>query len=157
MLFAPIITLRIALALHTTSENLEIAIALLDRDFLTYTKYKSWHLGRELATQIHTCLLDCFDGYEWSDIAFIAIAKGVGGFTSTRIGVVLARTLGEQLNAPVYAVDCRTIQEHAEQNQTTQEQVAQALGVSLLAIAHRQWQKGIYPKWWDALPEYDSE
>jgi tRNA threonylcarbamoyladenosine biosynthesis protein TsaB len=152
MLFAPIITLRIALALHTTTENLEIAIALLDRETLTYTKSKSWHLGRELATQIHTCLLDCFDGYEWSDLAFMAIAKGVGGFTSTRIGIVLARTLGEQLNIPVYAVDCRTIQEHAEIDSP-----AKSLGVSLLAIAHDQWQQNIYPNWYEALPVYDSE
>ncbi|MEL6164981.1 MAG: tRNA (adenosine(37)-N6)-threonylcarbamoyltransferase complex dimerization subunit type 1 TsaB, partial [Cyanobacteria bacterium J06628_3] len=40
----------------------------------------------------------------WADMTFIAVARGPGGFTGTRIGVVAARTLGQQLNIPVFGV-----------------------------------------------------
>jgi len=160
--------LSIVLALHTTTENLEIAIAYLDGDTLTHelthVRQQSWHLGRELATQIHTCLTEfchSYDmGFKWSDVAFIAIAKGVGGYTSTRIGIVLARTLGEQLDVPVYAIDCDVIQQNALQNDwqtSSQTQTQQSLGLSLLSIAYHQWQQKIYPNWSEALPVYSSD
>ncbi|MBE9011983.1 tRNA (adenosine(37)-N6)-threonylcarbamoyltransferase complex dimerization subunit type 1 TsaB, partial [Pseudanabaenaceae cyanobacterium LEGE 13415] len=38
----------------------------------------------------------------WKDLAFIAVAIGPGGFTGTRIGVVAARTLAQQLELPLF-------------------------------------------------------
>jgi tRNA threonylcarbamoyl adenosine modification protein YeaZ len=40
----------------------------------------------------------------WQDLAFIAVAKGPGGFTGTRIGVVTARTLAQQLDIPLFGI-----------------------------------------------------
>jgi len=40
----------------------------------------------------------------WSDLTFLAVAKGPGGFTGTRIGVVTARTLAQQLDIPLFAI-----------------------------------------------------
>lgn len=46
---------------------------------------------------------------DWWDIVYVAVATGVGSFTGTRVGVVLARTLGQQLDIPVYGVPSREI------------------------------------------------
>jgi len=141
--------IKIALALHTTTETLELAIAAIDTDgsSLMQLKHGKWVLGRELSNQIHTCLSDFMQGYNWTDITFVAIASGVGSFTSTRIGIVVARTLGEQLNIPVYAIACQDIE--------SQAQVAGgSSAVSLLEISYQQWLQGIYSHWLTALPLY---
>ncbi len=143
-----------ALALHTTTADLSMAIATVDLSnslHLQHIKEQSWHLGRELSTQVHIYLSNFMEGVDWSDVAFIAIAKGVGSFTGTRIGIVLARTLAEQLDIPVYAVSCEVILQYAQRSQPSL-----ALSESLLEVAYSQWQQGIYPNWTEALPEYSS-
>ncbi len=146
------------LALHTTTEILNLAIAQLDERVedrsdhaLLYLKQQSWQLGRDLSTRIHILLAEFMDSYDWSDLAFIAIAKGVGSFTGTRIGIVLARTLGEQLAIPVYAIGCDEI---LQRSQAWQE--PQSLGQSLLFIAQEQWIQSQYPHWSEALPLYSE-
>ena len=149
-------TTSFALALHTTTTKLELAIAEInqnsDRNPQIYSihKQQSWELGRELSVQLHDCLGLFVGDNSWTDFAFLAIATGIGSFTGTRIGIVVARTIGEQLNIPVYGIDCQTIVSRAQQSKP-----ALSLSESLLAIAHDQWQAGIYPGWQDALPIYE--
>ena len=108
-------TTSFALALHTTTTKLELAIAEInqnsDRNPQIYSihKQQSWELGRELSVQLHDCLGLFVGDNSWTDFAFLAIATGIGSFTGTRIGIVVARTIGEQLNIPVYGIDCQTI------------------------------------------------
>ena len=145
-------TISFALALHTTTTKLELAIAKVDRNSQIYITYKqqSWELGRELSVQLNDCL-DLFVGdILWSDFAFLAIATGIGSFTGTRIGIVVARTLGEQLNIPVYGIDCASIITRSQQSNPPL-----SLGESLLAIAYDRWQVGIYSNWQDVLPLYE--
>ena len=40
----------------------------------------------------------------WQDLGWLAVANGPGGFTGTRLAVVTARTLGQQLNLPVFTI-----------------------------------------------------
>ena len=134
-------TKSFALALHTTTTRLEIAIAEInpnsDRNSQTYIihKQQSWELGRELSLQLHDCLNMFVGDLAWTDFAFLAIATGLGSFTGTRIGVVVAKTLGEQLDIPVYGVDCDAIVARSQQSESSL-----SLSASLLAIAHDRWQ-----------------
>ncbi|MBD2188489.1 hypothetical protein [Pseudanabaena mucicola] len=149
-------TQKFALALHTTTTKLELAIAEVnpnsDRSSQIYIirKQQSWELGRELSVQLHDCLSVFMDDIAWIDVAFLAIATGIGSFTGTRIGVVVARTIAEQLNVPLYGIDCNTIERQSQQSEPPL-----SLSESLLSIAHEQWQSGIYPSWQDILPIYE--
>ncbi|MBD2385163.1 tRNA (adenosine(37)-N6)-threonylcarbamoyltransferase complex dimerization subunit type 1 TsaB [Cylindrospermum sp. FACHB-282] len=95
-----LLTTKCALAMHTTTPELGLAIS----NFAGNTHSQVWNLGRDLSSYIHQYLIDFIKPHIWSDMAFIAVAKGPGGFTGSRIGVVTARTLGQQLEIPVFAV-----------------------------------------------------
>lgn len=91
---------KYALALHTTTPELGLAIS----NFACDTRSSVWNLERELSSQMHQLLIDFIKPQQWQDLAFIAVAKGPGGYTGTRIGLVTARTLGQQLNIPVFGI-----------------------------------------------------
>ncbi|MCC5634599.1 tRNA (adenosine(37)-N6)-threonylcarbamoyltransferase complex dimerization subunit type 1 TsaB [Nostoc sp. CHAB 5844] len=102
-MISPLITFpanKYALSLHTTTPELGLAISNL----AGATRSNVWNLGRDLSSYLHQYLIDFIQPQTWSDLAFIAVTKGPGGFTGTRIGVVAARTLGQQLNIPVFAI-----------------------------------------------------
>ncbi|MDA0865626.1 MAG: tRNA (adenosine(37)-N6)-threonylcarbamoyltransferase complex dimerization subunit type 1 TsaB, partial [Cyanobacteria bacterium] len=59
---------------------------------------------RDLSRYLHTYVRDFIQPYRWAEFDFLAVAKGPGGFTGTRIGVVMARTLAQQLEIPLFGV-----------------------------------------------------
>jgi len=60
------------LALHTTSPQLGLAISNFQSDHRAAT----WDLGRDLSTHLHQHLSEFLLPNAWSDVAFIAVAKG---------------------------------------------------------------------------------
>jgi len=88
------------LALHTTSGELGLSIA----DDTQKTRSQSWNLGRDLGKYLHQKLAKFIEPSTWQDLEFIAVAKGPGSYTSTRIGIITAKTLAQQLNIPVYGI-----------------------------------------------------
>jgi tRNA threonylcarbamoyl adenosine modification protein YeaZ len=91
---------KYALSLHTTTPELGLAIS----NFAGETRSQVWNLGRDLSSYVHQYLVEFIQAQTWADLAFIAVAKGPGGFTGARIGLVLARTLGQQLDIPVFGI-----------------------------------------------------
>ena len=89
-----------ALAIHTSSPDLGLTIANLDGNARSSVQ----NLGRDLSSSLHSHLTEFLKPQTWKDLALIAVAIGPGGFTGTRIGVVAARTLAQQLEIPLFGV-----------------------------------------------------
>jgi tRNA threonylcarbamoyl adenosine modification protein YeaZ len=92
--------MKYGLALHTSSPALGLAISSNADD----VRCQTWDLGRETSNYLHPYLLKFLTPQTWQDLGWIAVANGPGGFTGTRLAVVTARTLGEQLNLPVFTI-----------------------------------------------------
>ena len=88
------------LAIHTTSPQLGLAISNFTGDI----RLDNWDLGLDLSTYLHQYLSEFIAPQTWQDLGFIAVAKGPGSFTATRIGMVTARTLAQQLDIPLFAI-----------------------------------------------------
>lgn len=91
---------KYGLALHTTSPQLGLALD----NFAGDRRSQTWDLGRELGNQLHQKLLEIIAAQSWQDLGFLAVAIGPGSFTGTRLGVVTARTLAQQLDLPLVGV-----------------------------------------------------
>ncbi len=88
------------LSLHTNTPQLGLTINNFAGDY----RSQILDLGRDISSLLHQYLIDFISPQTWSNIAFLAVAKGPGGFTGTRIGIVTARTISQQLNIPVYPI-----------------------------------------------------
>ena len=94
----------LGLAIHTTSPQLGLMLQSVEGTDAADQRHQIWDLGREVSSQIHVKLMAFISPYTWQDLSFVAIAKGPGGFTGTRVGVVAARTLAQQLEIPLFGV-----------------------------------------------------
>ncbi len=101
------------LALHTSTLELGLTIASLESSdgnqtydhYLHHAKRTSiWDLGRETSNLLHTYMLEFIAPQTWQELAWIAIGHGPGGFTGTRLAAVTAKTMGQQLQIPVYGI-----------------------------------------------------
>lgn len=91
---------KYGLAFHTTTSQLGISLS----NFVDNNRSQVWDLGRDLSVYLHQSLGEILQPQTWQDLEFIAVAKGPGGFTGTRIGVVAARTLAQQLDIPLFGI-----------------------------------------------------
>jgi tRNA threonylcarbamoyl adenosine modification protein YeaZ len=88
------------LAIHTSSPALGLAIG----NGAENIRCQTWDLGRETSNYLHSHLLDFLTPQTWQDLGWIAVANGPGGFTGTRLAVVTARTLAQQLDLPILTI-----------------------------------------------------
>ncbi len=121
----------LGLAIHTASPHLGLAL----NDFAGEDRHQTWDFGRDLSAHLHHTLGDFIRPYAWGDLSFLAVARGPGGFTGTRIGVVTARTLAQQLDIPLFGISTLAAVAQAalvQQNLLTMESVP-AIAVDMRA------------------------
>lgn len=92
---------RWLLAMHSSSETLGLAVANVE-DPAQEPRILSRPMGRQLTNGLIPAVEELLPRTEWSEIARLAVSTGPGGFTGTRLTVVMARTLAQQLGCPLH-------------------------------------------------------
>jgi len=121
----------LGLAIHTASPQLGLALG----DFAGEARSQTWDFGRDLSTHLHNTLGNFIAPHVWTDLSFLAVARGPGGFTGTRIGVVTARTLAQQLDIPLFGIStlAAVAQAALTQNDLSTRQPSPAIAVDMRA------------------------
>ena len=88
------------LALHSSTPVLGVA-ALDLNDPPASRRVLTRPAGRELTNSLPAAVQDVLPASQWPGIIRLAVATGPGGFTGTRLTVVMARTLAQQLGSPL--------------------------------------------------------
>lgn len=100
-------TTGVLLALHSSSDTLAVGVqesapsAAADRPAPLVREFP---LGRSLSNELFACVEQVLPAHRWGEIVRLAVATGPGGFTGTRLTVVMARTLAQQLAIPLDGV-----------------------------------------------------
>jgi tRNA threonylcarbamoyl adenosine modification protein YeaZ len=121
----------LGLAIHTCSPALGLALDTFEGD----ARHHTWAFGRDLSAHLHVTLQTFLQPYTWADLTFLAVARGPGGFTGTRIGVVTARTLAQQLDIPLFGIStlAAVAQAEAETDAWANHQPSPYLAVDMRA------------------------
>lgn len=91
------------LALHSSSDVLGVGVRWLEGGSGA-GEVRAFPLGRGLSNQLLSCVEQVLPAHLWPQLTRLAVATGPGGFTGTRLTVVLARTLAQQLQRPLDGV-----------------------------------------------------
>lgn len=90
------------LALHSSTAELGVGLRRLDGS--GEDRIATFPLGRALANRLLSCVEEVLPAADWPALGRLAVATGPGGFTGTRLTVVFARTLAQQLLLPLDGV-----------------------------------------------------
>ncbi len=91
------------LALHSSGEGFGVGVLPWPAPdpLLSQMRLEHFATGRDLSNRLLPCLESVLPAHEWPRLRRLAVAIGPGGFTSTRLTVVLARTLAQQADLPL--------------------------------------------------------
>ena len=90
------------LALHSSSDTLAVGVCPLGDGEATASRCAAFPLGRSLSQALLRCVEEVLPAAQWPRLARLVVATGPGGFTGTRLTVVMARTLAQQLTIPLH-------------------------------------------------------
>ena len=98
------------LALHSSSETFALAVQAQAGDHPA--QVASFPLGRRLSNDLLACVEELLPADQWRRIGRLVVATGPGGFTGTRLTVVFARTLAQQLDVPLHGYSSFLLMAH---------------------------------------------
>ena len=116
------------LALHSSTETLGIALVGAEAP-IQEARVSCRSLGRALTNELVISLQQLLPADQWTGIRRLAVATGPGGFTGTRLTVVLARTLAQQLGVPLHGVSSFALMAPRLRNQLPQQQQQQPFSI----------------------------
>jgi tRNA threonylcarbamoyl adenosine modification protein YeaZ len=95
------------LALHSSSETLAVGCGGLSTGHAPQAAAVAaacavFPLGRGLSNALFGCVEQVLPADQWPRLARLVVATGPGGFTGTRLTLVMARTLAQQLAIPLH-------------------------------------------------------
>lgn len=130
------------LGIHTATPVLGLAWLPVGESRCQQAIQRCWDLDRKLAAELHICLQGFVAERGWGSIAGIAVAVGPGSFTGCRLGVTVARSLGRNLDLPVYGIT--TLAAWAGQTLSQKQHVSETDVVIRLDAQRGEWYGGIY-------------
>ncbi len=109
------------LALHSSSKTLGVASTDLTNPKHTI-RSATFPLGRNLSNCLLSCVEEVLPASQWSKLSRIAVATGPGSFTGTRLTIVMARTLAQQIDCPLDGVSSFALMAHRLVSELTVEE-----------------------------------
>ncbi len=94
---------KFLLALHSSTESLGIGLTELNNHNQP-SQSSTIKIGRNLSNYLFRSIEEIFPSVSWQQIARLAVATGPGGFTGTRMTLIFARTIAQQLKCPIDGV-----------------------------------------------------
>ncbi len=94
---------KFLLALHSSTEKLGIGLVDLNDHKQTF-KNSTISIGRDLSNYLFRSIEEIFPSITWNQIARLIVATGPGGFTGTRLTIIFARTIAQQLQCPIHGI-----------------------------------------------------
>ena len=109
------------LALHSCSESFGIALKDPENQN-TILKSEVFNIGRSLSNKLFSCIETILPRKFWKQIIRIAVAKGPGSFTSTRLTISMARTISQQVHCQLdsmssFHIMAQRLYKNLDQNQ----------------------------------------
>ena len=97
---------NLVLALHSCSETFGVGLQALSQadQPAAAARMETFPAGRHLSNRLLECVETVLPARDWPRLVRLGVATGPGGFTGTRLSVVMARTLAQQLELPLDGV-----------------------------------------------------
>ena len=117
------------MALHSSTERFGVAV----HDPMSSSEPSAVEVfddGRGLSNTLISRVSAMLPRERWTHLNGLAVATGPGGFTGTRLSVVMARTLAEQLHCPLLGISSFALMAPRLHNQLPVEQRGQSFWIA---------------------------
>ena len=117
------------MALHSSTERFGVAV----HDPMSSSEPSAVQVfddGRGLSNTLITRVSAMLPRERWTQLSGLAVATGPGGFTGTRLSVVMARTLAEQLRCPLLGISSFALMAPRLHNQLPVDQRGQPFWIA---------------------------